>query len=301
MGNGGPGLLGGRGRPGSLPGLEGSREPTSGVLPAIGDGGSAVGSSGYPSIGSSGIGQGSGPGTLGSGPGTTGLQAGLPGGNGNFPGTVGSASSSGFPEGGASLGLPASPSEPTFGRGSGISGVSNGEPGMPQPASIGGNGGLGTSESPLGGSSGQPIGVGGAGGMGGSGAPGLMASGAQGAGLGQPSRPTSGTGVAATRRGGRRRHKPLSDAEKAAIGLGVSGGVLALGALTAAIASAVQNSQRNRQGKPGSNVVRPAGGCRGCPSQPCRNGPGRHRRSIPESKVPAEVLESIPMNFERLY
>ncbi|XP_077547905.1 uncharacterized protein LOC144160508 [Haemaphysalis longicornis] len=97
------------------------------------------------------------------------------------------------------------------------------------------------------------------------------------------------------RRSGERRHDP---AVAAAVALGALAGVAAVGALGAGIAAAVQASRRRnmplgaaRRGATGRRRRKPAHKPRG----------DRKRRSIPESKVPAEVLDQIPMNFENLY
>lgn len=87
----------------------------------------------------------------------------------------------------------------------------------------------------------------------------------------------------------------LSPERAAAIGLGAAGTALALGAIAATIASAVQ--QRQRLAKQGGTGT----GCVGCRRTPCIGNCGRQRRSIAKSKVPAEILDSIPVNFERLY
>lgn len=87
----------------------------------------------------------------------------------------------------------------------------------------------------------------------------------------------------------------LSPEKAAAIGLSAASTALALGALAAGIASVVQNRQRMAN-------IRPARiACVGCAPRPCVGNCGRKRRSIALSKVPAEVLNSIPANFERLY
>lgn len=92
-------------------------------------------------------------------------------------------------------------------------------------------------------------------------------------------------------------HRPgkLSPEKAAAIGLGAASTAMALGALAATIASAVQHRQRLRKlGGTGT-------GCVGCRPTPCVGNCGRKRRSIAKSKVPADILDSIPVNFERLY
>lgn len=94
--------------------------------------------------------------------------------------------------------------------------------------------------------------------------------------------------------GKRRRPKKPDAATAAAIGLGVASSLFALGALGAGIASAVAQNQAKRHGNPCATST-------GCLQPPCPKPPRRERRSIGESRVPAEILESIPMNFERLY
>lgn len=81
-----------------------------------------------------------------------------------------------------------------------------------------------------------------------------------------------------------------SPAATAGIALGVLAGTLAVGAIGSGLAGAIQ-----------SGVI--GGGRRGggCSGGGCRSRCGRKRRSVPESKVPAQVLDSIPMNFKLRY
>lgn len=80
-----------------------------------------------------------------------------------------------------------------------------------------------------------------------------------------------------------------SGATTAGIAIGAVAGALALSAIGTGIASAIQH---NMAGRVSSG---------GCPRSGCRSSCGRKRRSVPESKVPAEVLDSIPMSFDRSY
>lgn len=89
--------------------------------------------------------------------------------------------------------------------------------------------------------------------------------------------------------------KKLDQTTAAAIGLGVAGGALALSALAAGIASAIQHRPRS------AGLVGARRSCPGCLPTPCVRNCGRKRRSVPTSKVPSEILDNIPMNFERLY
>lgn len=93
----------------------------------------------------------------------------------------------------------------------------------------------------------------------------------------------------------RHRAGKLSPQSAAAIGLGVAGSALAFGALAAGIVSAVQQHQR------GAKLGGTRTGCVGCQSTPCVGNCGRKRRSLAISKVPSEILDGIPVNFERLY
>lgn len=312
------GRLSGTRSPTGLPSLEGEFGSPSGPRSNIGNGLSTVANAAGDTLGSGpGV-----PGQRGSTPGPAGLPS-SPGFSGLFPGQAagpGSGSSAfgsnatpfgsggteipgGSGPGGAASGLgrpplelPGSPSGPTFGSGSGSWGAGQAGPGVSEPASFGGSGGPGANLAPFGGPGSPSSGTSGASGAGGSGVP--AAPGAQGAGAGL-GRPTAGGPVSANRRT-RKPQKQLTETEKAAIGLGVTSSLFALAGIGAAIASAVQSAHhKNRPGKP-------AGQAHGAPSTPlskppCVNGRCRERRSIRESKVPAEILDSIPMDFERLY
>lgn len=85
------------------------------------------------------------------------------------------------------------------------------------------------------------------------------------------------------------RGRSTSGAAAAGIAIGAVAGALALSALGTGIAGAIQSS---RAGRVSSG---------GCPVSGCRRPCGRKRRSVPQSKVPAEVLDSIPMSFDRPY
>lgn len=80
-----------------------------------------------------------------------------------------------------------------------------------------------------------------------------------------------------------------SAAAVAGIALGTMAGAVALTALGTGLASAIQAGT--------------GGGRRhvGCSRGGCSSGCGRKRRSVAQSKVPAEVLNSIPMDFNRRY
>lgn len=81
-----------------------------------------------------------------------------------------------------------------------------------------------------------------------------------------------------------------SAAATAGLALGAVAGAVALGVLGSTIASAVQSGV-------GGGGRRPIG----CSGGGCRGGCGRKRRSVPQSKVPAEVLNSILTDFNRRY
>lgn len=80
-----------------------------------------------------------------------------------------------------------------------------------------------------------------------------------------------------------------SGAAAAGIALGAMASALALSAIGAGVAGAIQSG---RAGRVSSG---------GCPRSGCRSACGRKRRSVLPSKVAAEVLDSIPMSFERQY
>lgn len=80
-----------------------------------------------------------------------------------------------------------------------------------------------------------------------------------------------------------------SGAAAAGIALGAMASALALSAIGAGVAGAIQSG---RAGRVSSG---------GCPRSGCRSACGRKRRSVLQSKVPADVLDSIPMSFERQY
>lgn len=171
-----------------------------------------------------------------------------------------------------------------------------GQPGMgsslPAPAGSGvgqGTGVLPSNEIP------SSSGISGARGTGVTGAPGVLPNGPQGVGPGATSRLPAGRGGSGPHRPGKPRGA-LNPVDAAAIGLGVGSGLLALSALAAGIASHIQ--QKKHRTTP---LVKPTAGCVGGTNPPRANAQVRSRRSIPESKVPAEVLDSISMNFERLY
>lgn len=84
--------------------------------------------------------------------------------------------------------------------------------------------------------------------------------------------------------------KRMSDAAVAGLALGSVAGAVALTAIGATLASAAHSG-------------RFGGGTRlgGCSGGGCSRGCGRKRRSLPQSKVPAEVLNSIQTNFDRQY
>lgn len=249
-------------------------------------------------------------------------------GTGSSPGLTGALGSPADPSG--ALGSPlshlrgpggASPSSGGFGstgspdQGSDGSGIGRGAPFVPPRPSAGasfGNGpetsmgsqpGLGSSlTGPVGGgfgtgSGGSPLaGIPssiGSSGVSGGGSPGAIGSG----GIGAPGAGPRRRGPLPPGSGGHRHRRPLgkpSPAAAAAIGLGVVAGALAASAISAGIASAFTKPRSGLLG--GARRV-----CPGCPQAPCVIGCGRKRRSIPESKVPPEILNSIPTNFERLY
>lgn len=87
----------------------------------------------------------------------------------------------------------------------------------------------------------------------------------------------------------RRVRKPKPSAAAATgIALGVVAGTLALSAIGSGIAGAIHSGMAG-----GGRTISGCGG--GCPRS-C----GRKRRSVSQSKVPAEVLNSVPMDFNRL-
>lgn len=118
---------------------------------------------------------------------------------------------------------------------------------------------------------------------------------------GSVSRPSGA--VLGPRRPGRQNRKPpkkLSRESAAAIGLGVASGAFALSALAAGIASAVQ--ERRRVAHAAAAGTAAPGRRPGCNPKPCgANCGGRKRRSIPMSKVSADVLDSISVNLDHLY
>lgn len=261
-----------------VPGQRGSPQGAAGLPSSPGFSGPFSGQGAGPGSGSSPFGTNAAP--FGSG------GTGIPGGSG--PG--GAGSEFGRPP----LELPGSPSGPTFGSGSGSPGAGQAGPGLSEPAPAGGSGGPGASVAPFGGPGIPPSGTSGVSGAGGNGV--LGAPGAQGVGPGL-GRPPAG-GRVSSNRPTRKPHKQLTETEKAAIGLGVTGSLFALAGIGAAIASAVQSAQKHRPGNPGTAqgrlstvLLKP----------PCAHGAGRQRRSIRESKVPVEILNSIPTDFERLY
>lgn len=324
------GPIGGSGSRGvrGLPGLEGGAPSPSDTLSGVGSGLSSSGGMGRPPVapGTRGPGQrDAGPGQLGAPSGPFGGSRGSPGSLGFTAGPSGTGGgalgSFGRPEevapGSGSFGNPSASATGGFGSGTGESSpfgppasapgatgtggslFRQREQGNNLPSPVGGGVGPGYSGSwapqPGGPSSSGSTGVSGAG-VNGAGARGPTATGAQGSGVGIGGRPISGSGPSGARPG-RKPRKELTQTEKAAIGLGVTGGVFALTALGAAIASAVQTAH---QRKPGHG--KPGGGAgTGCLKPPCTSGCGRQRRSIQESKVTAEVLNSIPTDFERLY
>ncbi|XP_077547907.1 uncharacterized protein LOC144160509 isoform X2 [Haemaphysalis longicornis] len=87
-----------------------------------------------------------------------------------------------------------------------------------------------------------------------------------------------------------RQREKMSPAAVAGLTLGSLAGAVALGAIGATLAGAAQSG--------GLGGGRRLGGCsRGG----CSGGCGRKRRSISQSRVAAEVLNNIQMNFDRLY
>lgn len=83
----------------------------------------------------------------------------------------------------------------------------------------------------------------------------------------------------------------IGPAAAAGIAMGTIAGTIALSALGTGIANAIHSS--------GVRGGHRTGGCPGV--RRCSSGCGRRRRSVPLSKVPAEVLNRIPTNFDRLY
>lgn len=84
------------------------------------------------------------------------------------------------------------------------------------------------------------------------------------------------------------RRRKIDGATVAGIALGSVASAIALGAIGAGIAGAINSGTGN-----GGRTINGCGG--GCPRR-C----GRKRRSVSQSKVPAEVLNSVPMDFNRL-
>lgn len=333
-GSGGPGQFGGRpgpggsASPGGVPGLPGTLGPSSSPLGAVGNVvgnlGSLAGSFGTGGVGTtSGSGQ-TGTGQTGSGPGlplgeSSGEPTGMPGARGSLSGPVGaiglgpgrlgspgapslgsgvlgSASGprpeiSGSGTGGGTFATPESSSGSSFGNMPGSS--MNVQPGLGTSTNV--PSGRGFESGSIGASDGRHPSSGGSSGAGGAGGS---------AGPVPSILPGAGGALTNTRLtvGGSRRHRPglagtrrkPNTAEATAIGLGVLASALAAGAIGAGIAGALN---RNRpRGIGGARI-----GCSGCIRQPCVSGCGRKRRSIPKSKVPADILDSIPTNFERLY
>lgn len=280
--SGGP-LSGTRGSSG-LPGLEGERLSPSGALTPFGNTGNALGGIPGPSFGSGssipgrhGSDQALRPSRTGNGPLNPAVTEGFGAVEGRFPGqSIGS----GRPPFGSEAGA-GSPTANTPGGAAGEAlSPSLSSNGLASPAgTVGGGGPGGLSPAPSSGTGREPNLSGGTGTSGS---------------VSRPGRP--GTQL-------RKPPKKLSKEEAAAIGLGVAGGAFALGALAASIANAVQI--RKRQQKEAAAIAAAAGGGRSCPG--CKpttcvgNCGGRKRRSIPASKVPAEVLDNIPMNFEHLF
>lgn len=280
--SGGP-LSGSRGSS-RLPGLEGERLSPSGALTPFGNSGNPLGGIPGPSFGSGssipgqhGSGQALRPSRTGNGPLNPAVTEGFGAVEGRFPGqSIGS----GRPPFGSEAGA-GSPTANTPGGAAGEAlGPSLSSNGLASPAgTVGGGGPGGLSPAPSSGTGREPNLSGGTGTSGS---------------VSRPGRP--GTQL-------RKPPKKLSKEEAAAIGLGVAGGAFALGALAASIANAVQI--RKRQQKEAAAIAAAAGGGRSCPG--CKpttcvgNCGGRKRRSIPASKVPAEVLDNIPMNFEHLF
>lgn len=84
--------------------------------------------------------------------------------------------------------------------------------------------------------------------------------------------------------------KKMHPAAAAGIALGALSGALSIGVIGAGIAGALQSGALGGGRRMG-----------GCPGGGCRSGCGRKRRSVSQSRVPAEVLNNIPMDFDRLY
>lgn len=130
-------------------------------------------------------------------------------------------------------------------------------------------------------------------------------------GTSRPEGPSAGAGPRGGNSLGRpasqkpKRPRKMSKEDAAAIGLGVASSAFALGALAAGIYSAVQQRQRGKQrgaGQAGAAGAAGEAGAAGAAGKPvCVGNSGRVRRSIPTSKVSAEVLDRIPMNFQHLY
>lgn len=76
----------------------------------------------------------------------------------------------------------------------------------------------------------------------------------------------------------------------AGIAIGSLASALAIGAIGAGIAGVINSGS-------GAGPRRAVG----CSGGGCSSGCGRKRRSVPQSKVPAEALNNIPTNFDRLY
>lgn len=272
-GSGGPGQFGGHpgpggsASPGGVPGLPGTLGPSSSPLGAVGN---VVGNLGSlaGSFGTGGVGTTSGSGQTGTG-----------------------QTGSGSGTGGGTFATPESSSGSSFGNMPGSS--MNVQPGLGTSTNV--PSGRGFESGSIGASDGRHPSSGGSSGAGGAGGS---------AGPVPSILPGAGGALTNTRLtvGGSRRHRPglagtrrkPNTAEATAIGLGVLASALAAGAIGAGIAGALN---RNRpRGIGGARI-----GCSGCIRQPCVSGCGRKRRSIPKSKVPADILDSIPTNFERLY
>ncbi|XP_077529166.1 uncharacterized protein LOC144141484 isoform X2 [Haemaphysalis longicornis] len=314
----------------------GSQGPNAGSGGGFGFGTGPSGGNG-PFSGASGTGGRGGVGGLPGSPGTLGLPSPTPGGIGNGFGASGNIPESGFGSGGSIPGQSRTGTDGRLGgtRGpNGLPGLQGENPstsglrppsatnGPPSTAGIGGNavgaepfpsqssgsGAVPPFESQAGpGSSGFPSPGGAAGpGLSMGGSPtqtGSNGSGATGSAAG-PGGEGAGTGLASRHPGTRpgRHPKKLSPEDAAAIGLGVASSALAFGALAAGIISAVNQRKQARlraTARP-SGATGAAGAAGPAGKPPCASNTGRRRRSIAESKVPAEVLDSIPMNFEHL-
>lgn len=290
MGNGLGGQLSGTLDPTRLPGLEGERPVSPGFGPSTtGNGPLSPGGIGGPST----------PGglfpeqSMGNGPATFGgenaggspLSGSLGGSQGQG---LGSPSLTNGPQGTAGIGGNAVGGgfSPTQSNGSGPvppfgSQAGSGNLGLPSPGGAGGPGSF---------VNGSPTSTG-------SNGPG--ATGPAGPGGARP-----GTSLSSRHPGTQRGTQPkkLSPEDAAAIGLGVASSALAFGALAAGIISAVNQRKQARlraTARP-SGATGAAGAAGPAGKPPCASNTGRRRRSIAESKVSAEVLDSIPMNFEHL-